>query len=166
MGYSLKLPHSLLWVGRETRQDRLRWGAPHWRCAVVGKPSPVPCAFGGRTVSWLPGKQMHDSLFPPSAGVGYQPDVILWQSSLRPASRGSGQHDAWEIQATAQGGRSVNARSGALPGLLPGLPSPPPPFPHPQSHSETKQCKPTTTPTERKGKEHDCYFSSLLLGGA
>ena len=166
MAYSLRLSLSLLWESQGTQQDRPRWGSPHWGQAAVGKPSPVPCAFGGTMVSWLPGKWMHNGLFLPSAGVGYQPDVILWHGSLWPASRGSSQHDAWEIQATAQHGRSVNARNRALPGLLPGSPSPPPPFPHPQLHSETKQCKPATTPTERKGKGQNSYLSSLLLGGA
>lgn len=84
------------------------------------------------------------------SGVGYQPDVILWHSLLWAAPRGSGQHEAWEIQATAQRSRSVNLRSGTLPELLPDSPSLPPPFPHPQLHSETKQHEPTTSPMERK----------------
>lgn len=103
--------------------------------------------------------------FPSLAGVGYQLDVILWHSSLRPASRGSGQKDAWEIQATAQRSRSANVRNRTLPRLLPGSPSPPSPFPHPQLHSETKQCKPTTSPAERKGKRAQLLFQFIALKG-
>lgn len=110
----------------------------------MGKPSPMPCAFGGRMVSWLP-RITHD-LSPPSAGVGYQPDVILWHSLLCPASRGSSQHNPWEIQASAQRGRSVTVRNGALPGLVPGsppllLPSHTPSSTARQSHASKYKCQ-------------------------
>lgn len=157
VGHSLKLPLPLLWTPG-------RWGSPHWRCTAEDKPSPVPCTFGGRTGSWLPGKWMHNGHFPPSAGVGYQPDVILWHSSLWPASRGSCQHHAWEIQATAQCGRSVNAKTGlsqdcsraCLPLLLPS---------HTSSSTVRQSDANQLNSYGKEGKEHNCYFGSLLLWG-
>lgn len=40
-------------------------GSLHWRSVAVGSLNPVPCPFGGRMASWLPGKWLHDGLFPP-----------------------------------------------------------------------------------------------------
>lgn len=97
------------------KASRTSSGGDH--CTGVAKLSPATCPFEGRKVSWVPGKYMPHGLFPPSAGVGYQPDVILWHRLLWPASRGSSQHYAWEIQATSQHGRSLNTRSRDLPGL-------------------------------------------------
>lgn len=123
---------------------------------LSGQTKPHALCFWGKDgllASW----EAHD-LSPPSAGVGYQPDVILWHSLLWPASRGSSQQPMGNsshcpAQQVSDYEKWGSARTG------PGLPSPPPPFPHPQLHSETKPCQPTTTPKERKGKEHNLFQS-------
>lgn len=88
---------------------------------VSGQSKPHTLCFWGKD-GLLAAWETHD-LSPPSAGVGYQPDVILWHSLLCPALQGSSQHNPWEIQASAQHGRSVTVRNGSLPGLV--LASPP-----------------------------------------
>lgn len=126
---------------------------------LSGQTKPHALCFWGKD-GLLAAWETHD-LSPPSAGVGYQPDVILWHGLLRPASRGSSQHNPWEIQATAQHGKSVTMRNGALPGWLPG--SPPLLLPSHTPSSTARQSHANQLQLPKKGREKSTTYSSPLL---